>query len=106
LRRSFRSLDRRRAKRKADPDNQARRRIGAAGLRERRLAASPTTPRGDAHRRWGAPSASRIAPVGRMKLSDVATQIQYFVVALPRGIEVRSQAQTPTAEANRRWMFV
>jgi hypothetical protein len=34
-----------------------------------------------------------------MKLSDVATQIQYFVVALPRGIDVRTQAAKQTIEA-------
>ena len=40
---------------------------------------------------------------GKMKLSDVATQIQYFVVAVPRCIDVRSQAAIQTTEAYRRW---
>src|SRR6266404_4722468 len=41
---------------------------------------------------------------GKMKLRDVATQIQYFVVALPRCIDVRSHAAIQTTEAYRRWI--
>jgi hypothetical protein len=33
-----------------------------------------------------------------MKFSEVASQIQYFVVALPRGIDVSAQAASQTIE--------
>jgi hypothetical protein len=36
---------------------------------------------------------------GKTKLSEVAAQIQYFVVAVPRGSDVRSQAASHTIEA-------
>src|SRR5262245_12635519 len=48
---------------------------------------SPIPPSGLAHVKWGAQSLSMSAPEGRTKLNPVATQIQYFVVALARGID-------------------
>jgi len=46
---------------------------------------------------------SRIAPTGKKKLTDVAVQIQYLVVALPRGTDVRAKAARQTIDANYRW---
>jgi hypothetical protein len=40
------------------------------------------------------------APEGTMKLNAVATQIQYFVVALARGMDVSIHAAEATIEAN------
>jgi len=40
------------------------------------------------------------APEGRTKSIAVATQIQYFVVALARRIDVNAHAADPTIEAN------
>jgi hypothetical protein len=37
-------------------------------------------PSGAAHETWDAQSLSATAPTGRIKFSEVATQIQYFVV--------------------------
>jgi hypothetical protein len=42
------------------------------------------------------------APEGRTKLNAVATQIQYFVVALARRIDVNAHAAEATIEANSR----
>jgi len=42
------------------------------------------------------------APKGRTKLNAVATQIQYFVVALARRIDVNAHAAEETIEANSR----
>src|SRR5436853_5963809 len=50
-------------------------------------------PRRDGHHRAGR------ALSGRTKLIDVATQIQYFVVALPRGMDVSSEAAIQTIDA-------
>jgi len=66
------------------------------------FAKSPMMPNGVAHERWDDQNLSRTAPTGRMKLSEVATQIQYFVVALPPRMDVRAQAANPTIEAYRR----
>jgi hypothetical protein len=66
------------------------------------FARSPMMLSGAAHERWDAQNLSRTAPSGKMKLSDVATQIQYFVVELPRPIDVRTQAVSQTIEAYRR----
>src|SRR5579864_1440394 len=66
----------------------------------------PTSPaglNGLAQNRYADRDLSRIAPNGKTKLSDVATQIQYFTVALPRPIDVRRRAATQTSEAFRRW---
>jgi hypothetical protein len=60
------------------------------------------TPSGVAHERRDAKTVSRAAPSGKKKLSMVATQIQYFVVALTPRIDVRTHATNPTMEANRR----
>src|SRR5258708_1051524 len=49
-------------------------------------------------------SCSGITLNGRMKLSEVATQIQYLVVAVPRCIDVNNQAASQTIEAYRRWI--
>ena len=54
---------------------------------------------GLAHARCGANNLSTTAPTGKMKLSEVASQIQYLVVAVPRGMEVRTQAASQTIEA-------
>ena len=43
---------------------------------------------------------------GRTKLIDVAIQIQYFVVAEPRGIDVRRKAVSQTIEAKKRWISI
>src|SRR2546423_12710544 len=43
---------------------------------------------------------------GKTKLRDVATQIQYFVVAEPRCIDVRSHAATQTMDPYRRWTSI
>ena len=56
-------------------------------------------PSGEAQLRCRASNLSTSATSGSIKLSDVASQIQYFVVALPRGIEVRSQAASQTMDA-------
>jgi len=42
------------------------------------------------------------APEGTAKLNAVTTQIQYFVVALARRIDVKAQAAEATIEANSR----
>jgi hypothetical protein len=42
------------------------------------------------------------APEGRTKLNAVATQIQYFVVALARRIDVKAHAAEAIIEANSR----
>ena len=39
-----------------------------------------------------------------MKLSEVATQIQYFAVALPRRVDVSANAAIQTIDAQSRWM--
>jgi len=59
----------------------------------------PTMPRGVAHERCDVQNLSTNAPIGKMKLSAVATQIQYLVVALPRGIDVKTKAADQTSEA-------
>src|SRR5262249_17757831 len=64
-----------------------------------RRPASPIAPSGRAHARCVAKDLSRMAPKGRTKLSDVATHTQYFAVALPRTLEVRTQAANQTSEA-------
>jgi len=61
---------------------------------------SPIAPSGLAHVKCGAQSLSMSAPEGRTKLNAVATQIQYFVVALARRIDVNAHAAEPTIEAN------
>jgi hypothetical protein len=63
---------------------------------------SPITASGLAHVKCGAQSLSMRAPEGRTKLNAVATQIQYFVVALARRIEVNAHAAEATIEANSR----
>src|SRR4029077_17972781 len=57
-------------------------------------------PKREGHNRSGA----RLS--GNRKLSDVATQIQYFAVAVPRCIDVSSQAAIQTIEAYRRWISI
>jgi hypothetical protein len=52
-----------------------------------------------AHETEDAPNRSTNPPKGRMKLSKVATQIQYFHVALPFHTDVRTQADRQTIEA-------
>src|SRR5215469_13524939 len=59
----------------------------------------PITPIGLAHDKCAVQTRSRIAPRGNMKLSDVATQIQYFVVALPARKDVSAHAANQTIEA-------
>jgi hypothetical protein len=58
--------------------------------------------KGAAHESRDVQNLSTAAPRGKMKLSDVATQIQYFVVALPLGTDVRTQAANQTSDAYRR----
>jgi len=59
----------------------------------------PTTPSGVAHERCDIQNLSKNAPIGKIKLSAAATQIQYLVVALPRGIDVKTKAASQTSEA-------
>lgn len=61
------------------------------------------TPSGVAHEKCDVHNLSTTAPTGKMKLTAVATQIQYLMVALPRGIDVKTKAANQTSEANRRW---
>ncbi len=58
--------------------------------------------KGVAHEMCDAPNLSMNPPNGTMKLSAVATQIQYFAVALTRGSDVSAQAAQQTSEANSR----
>ena len=63
--------------------------------------ATPTSPipaSGVAQEIYGAQSVSNTAPGGKMKFSAVANHIQCFVVALPSGIDVNSQAADQTIE--------
>src|ERR1051325_7730203 len=53
---------------------------------------SPIAASGLAHVKCGAHSSSMSAPEGRTKLNAVTTQIQYFVVALARRIDVNAHA--------------
>ncbi len=62
----------------------------------------PMAPRGVAHVKCGAQNLSMSAPEGRAKFNAVATQIQYFVVALARRVEVSAQAAEATIDAIRR----
>jgi hypothetical protein len=62
------------------------------------------TPSGLAQEKCVAHNRSRIAPTGKKKLTDVAVQIQYFVVALPRGTDVSAKAASETIDANIRWI--
>src|SRR6516165_6607791 len=55
-----------------------------------------------AHETEDAPKRSRKPPKGSMKLSKVATQIQYFQVALLFHADVSSQAARQTIEAKRK----
>jgi hypothetical protein len=55
-----------------------------------------------AHETVDAPKRLKNPPSGTMKLSDVATQIQYFQVAFPFQSDVRTQAARQTIEAYRR----
>src|SRR5260370_14882576 len=93
----------RRGTTKIAPSNHTTESIEAIHPREMVFAKPPIMPSGAAHERWDAQSLSATAPTGRTKLSEVATQIQYFVVALPRPIDVRTQAANQTMEAYRRW---
>jgi len=68
-----------------------------------RLAASPMMLRGVAQEKCDVQNLSTTAPSGKMKLSAVATKIQYLVMALTRGIDVKTKAANQTSEANRRW---
>src|SRR4029077_3642378 len=61
-------------------------------------------PPGVNHERRDGHNRSGTALSGRRKLSDVATQIQYFVVADPRCIDVRSHAASQTIDAKSRWI--
>src|SRR5579864_7010416 len=63
---------------------------------------SPITPSGLAHVKCAAQTLSISAPEDRTKLNAVATQIQYFVVALARRIDVNAHAAVATIEANSR----
>ena len=63
---------------------------------------SPITASGLAHVKCAAQSLSISAPEGRTKLNTVATQIQYFVVALACRIDVNAHAAEATIEANTR----
>ena len=56
---------------------------------------------GVAQERCDVQNLSTIAPRGKIKLSAVATQIQYLVVALPRGSDVKTQAATQTSEEHK-----
>jgi hypothetical protein len=87
---------------KVAPINHTAQTTTAVEPREIVFARSPIMDMGAAHERWDVQTLSTAAPSGKMKLSDVATQIQYFVVALPRGIDVRTQAANQTSEAYRR----
>ena len=60
---------------------------------------SPIAPIGVAHERCADQTLSMRAPVGKMKLSEVTTQIQYFVVALAMGSDVRTHATRQTKDA-------
>jgi hypothetical protein len=62
----------------------------------------PITASGLAHVKRGAQSLSMSAPEGRTKLNAVATQIQYFVVALAPRIDVNVHAAEATIEAHSR----
>jgi hypothetical protein len=42
--------------------------------------------------------------LGKKKLTDVAVQIQYFVAALPRATDVRSNTARQTIDANITWI--
>src|SRR5258706_5247290 len=99
LRRSARIRKQSRVIIKVAPSNHTNESITATRPREMVFAKSPIMPSGAAHERWDAQSLSATAPTGRTKLSAVATQIQYFVVALPPRMEVRDHAAIPTIEA-------
>src|SRR5205807_8055521 len=100
---SARSRQPSRASIKAAPSSHTTPSTAAAVPLEMPFATSPTRLSGVAHERCDAKDLSSAAPSGRTKLSAVATQIQYFVVALPPRIEVRAQAASPTIDAYRRW---
>jgi hypothetical protein len=63
---------------------------------------SPIRPIGLAHESCCAQSRSITAPSGKKKLNAVATQIQYFAVALPLRSDVRTHAALQAIEAYRR----
>src|SRR5947199_10833110 len=100
-RRSARIREQRRITIKAAPTNHtAPTKIAFSAMRS---PASPITPNGVAHERCAASDLSSTAPSGAIKLSEVATQIQYFVVALPRQSEDTAQAANQTTDAYSKW---
>jgi hypothetical protein len=60
----------------------------------------PITSSGLAHVKWDAQTLSTSAPEGKTRLNAVATQIQYFVVALARRTDVKAHVIEATIEAN------
>src|SRR5438105_7182444 len=76
----------------------------AAGPMEMPRSTTPITLPGVNHERRDGHNRSGTALRGKRKLSEVATQIQYFVVAEPRCIDVRSHAPSQTIEAKSRWV--
>src|SRR5262249_28793085 len=70
----------------------------------RRATVFPTSSSGRAQDTSGGRKRSMSTPAGSTKLIEVATQIQYFVVALIRRDEVTAQAASATKVAKARWI--
>src|SRR5206468_8283056 len=70
----------------------------------RRATTFPKSSSGRAQGTSGGRTRSTSAPTGSTKLIDVATQVQYFVVALTRRDEVTAKAASATRLAKARWI--
>jgi hypothetical protein len=74
----------------------------ALRFREISMPTSSRPPSCVAHTTRDAPNPLKKPPSGTRKLTEVATQIQYFAVAAPLQMEVKIHAARHTSEAKRR----